>query len=451
MKINYKALLFSIIGALFLLGFAFYNGYPIVYSDTSTYIASGFSLQPPQDRPIIYGLFIRIFSLNGFSLWIVAFIQSLIISYLLLLTVRDFTNLKNPSRYFLFVIASLSILSVISFVSGQIITDIFTSIGILCILNLTLNAKLKRLDRILLYIIFAIANAMHMSHLIINFLLLLSILIIKRFFFKNSIILKYRNIWILFALTMLGIFSMGSSLSKSKHVFFMGRMAENGILIQFLNDNCQDKKYKLCDCIDSIPANSTEFLWDKKSPLYTRYASWSESREEFNRIIWSTFWHPKYLIRHICESGKSTCRQLISFSAGDGTGPFVGKTDLFERIKKYFSSEAIEYSHTRQSRGLLKEEELVNVNNRYCWIIIISTLMLILIFNIESLRNQISTDKKFLICLLLGSIILNSFVNASLVIVTDRFGAKLIWLIPFIILVIFSELDLKVLWKGPKN
>lgn len=450
MKINYKTLVFSIIGAIFLLGFAFYNGYPIVYSDTSTYIESGFSLQPPADRPITYGLFIRLISLNGISLWTVALMQSLIISFLILLTLKDFTHLKNPYRYFLFVIASLSILTVISFVSGQIITDIFASIGILCILHLTLNAKLKKFNSILLYIIFVVANAMHMSHLIINFLLLLSIVIIKIFFFRNTIILKNKNIWILFVLTLLGVFSMGSSIAKSKHVFFMGRMSENGILIQFLNDNCQDKKYKLCDCIDSIPTNTTDFLWDDKSPIYTKYGSWSESQEEFGKIIRLTLLHPKYLIRHVFESVKSTLKQLISFNAGDGNGPFVGETLLFERIKKYFKFESIEYSLSKQNRGLLITEKLESVNTRYCWIIIISTLILLLIFYSENFRNQISIDKRFLIYLLIIAIILNSFVNASLVIVTDRFGAKLIWLIPFIVLLIFSELDLKVLWKSQR-
>src|SRR3972149_5980708 len=326
MKINYKTLFVSIIGAISLLGFAFYNGYPIVYSDTSTYIASGFTLQPPVDRPITYGLFIWLTSLNGSSLWIVVFVQSLIISYLILLTIKDFIQLKNPYRYFIFVIGFLSTLTVIPYVSGQIITDIFPSIGILCILHLTLNTKLKNLNKILLFSIFFIANAMHMSHLMINFLFLISILLVKRFFFRDTIILKNRNIWLLFGFTIMGILMMGSSLAKSKHVFFMGRMAENGILIQLLNENCGDNESKLCDCIESIPTNTTDFLWDDKSPVYTKYGKWREAQDEFGNIIRATLLRPKYLTRHIYESIKSTCKQLVAFDAGDGNGPFVGET-----------------------------------------------------------------------------------------------------------------------------
>ena len=45
--------------ALYLLGsaclisaLAFYNRYPLVYSDTGTYIREAFLLEPPADRPI---------------------------------------------------------------------------------------------------------------------------------------------------------------------------------------------------------------------------------------------------------------------------------------------------------------------------------------------------------------------------------------------------------------
>jgi hypothetical protein len=62
--------LFSFIATTCLLLFdALYNGYPLIYSDTGTYLSSGFLLETPFDRPITYGIFMRISSLNGVSLW----------------------------------------------------------------------------------------------------------------------------------------------------------------------------------------------------------------------------------------------------------------------------------------------------------------------------------------------------------------------------------------------
>src|SRR5256885_2067744 len=83
--INYKFITAVVIGALLLMSDAFYNGCPIVNSDTSTYLASGFELETPFDRPIPYGLFIRVFSFNGAPLWTVIFFQACVISYLILL------------------------------------------------------------------------------------------------------------------------------------------------------------------------------------------------------------------------------------------------------------------------------------------------------------------------------------------------------------------------------
>jgi len=48
------------------------------------------------------------------------------------------------------------------------------------------------------------------------------------------------------------------------------------------------------------------------------------------------------------------------------------------------------------------------------------------------------------------AIFINSFINASLVIVTDRFGAKLIWLIPFMLLLVVPEVNFKKLFLADK-
>jgi hypothetical protein len=46
------------VGAIILMGVSFWNGFPLLYSDSSTYLSSGFDLDPPYDRPINYGLLI---------------------------------------------------------------------------------------------------------------------------------------------------------------------------------------------------------------------------------------------------------------------------------------------------------------------------------------------------------------------------------------------------------
>ncbi|NTV83243.1 MAG: hypothetical protein HGA23_02950, partial [Bacteroidales bacterium] len=61
---NITAFFHILCGSVILSIIGLYNGYPLVYSDTGTYIASGLQEFVPNDRPMIYGLFIKLFSFN---------------------------------------------------------------------------------------------------------------------------------------------------------------------------------------------------------------------------------------------------------------------------------------------------------------------------------------------------------------------------------------------------
>ena len=143
----------------------FYNGYPIVYSDTSTYMNTGFEWVTPSDRPITYGFFLRLSCLNGVSLWLTIFFQSLILSYLIYLLFKQLFN-KNFNFRFLFTMLFLSILSGVSWVSSQLVSDIFTPITILS-LTLILIGNISKRTRNFLYVLFFISCATHISHLIL--------------------------------------------------------------------------------------------------------------------------------------------------------------------------------------------------------------------------------------------------------------------------------------------
>ncbi len=81
---KYLTVYLIIFGALLLCFRAFQNHYPLLYSDTGTYIRSGFLGTVPLDRPIIYGLFLRHISLSV-TPWLVIFTQGLLISILMYL------------------------------------------------------------------------------------------------------------------------------------------------------------------------------------------------------------------------------------------------------------------------------------------------------------------------------------------------------------------------------
>jgi len=71
------------LGAVIMLLLALYDNYPIVTSDSGTYISCAFNRQIPTDRPVFYSWFLRLSSL-GHSLWLTVLAQSLILAYLLI-------------------------------------------------------------------------------------------------------------------------------------------------------------------------------------------------------------------------------------------------------------------------------------------------------------------------------------------------------------------------------
>jgi len=430
MKDTYKFIIFVFLGTFCLIADAFYNGFPIVYSDTSTYIASGLEFETPFDRPITYGLFLRLFSLNGLSLWFAIFFQGLILSYLIFLVVRLVTDDKSFLKFGLLTIILLSLFTGVSWTVSQVMPDIFTSIALLC-MTLILLGTFKRKTMILLYVIFFISVAMHMSHILLFSLILITIFCLRKF------ILPKRNFQIitLLILTVASIITMGSAISKSKHVFFMGAMVEHGIVKNYLNDHCDTKQYKLCAYKDSLPDRAYKFIWDEKS-LFYKIGGWKETKNEFTEIIYGTLTQPKYIVMHIKESFKATLQQLTLFSVGDGNGSFLEGSLLHERVSKYFPHDLTAYTSSKQNQSQLS---FVNFFNSLFPIIVVLSLLLI-IFLLTKFATSSARHIKIIAIMFFIGIILNAWDCGTFANAIDRLGCKMIWLIPFTTTILFWKI-----------
>lgn len=431
MKRGLKFLVFVSIGAFFLMLDAFYNGFPIVYSDTSTYIASGLELETPFDRPITYGLFLRLFSLNGLSLWFVVFFQAVILSYLIFLTIRLLTDEHSFLKFGLIAIICLSLFTGVSWTVSQLMPDIFTSIALLSGI-LILFEKTKRKEIIVLYIFFFISVAMNISHILLFTLLLLLTFGLKKIILRKEKfpIRNKLHITILFILIIGAVTTMGSAISKSKHVFFMGAMVEHGIAKQYLHEHCLTESYKLCTYKDSLPSTFNDFVWKDNSPLY-KIGGWQGTKEEFTDIIYGSLTESQYLGMHVRESCKASFKQLKHFDIGDGNGSFLNGTPLFERIEKYFPGDLVYYSTSRQSQSSFQFTFYWNLLFR--GIIVLSILLLVLLFTVFKFR--VSKLHIFIGILIFLSLLLNAWSNGTFSTVADRFGCKMIWLIPFIAII----------------
>lgn len=438
LRISYRVAYYAAlaISSLLLIIPAFYNRYPLMNPDTATYLASGFKPETPFDRPITYGILIRLFSLNGASLWFLVFIQAWIVSWLIFKIIKNFSGNKPYVLKSLCISGFLAVGSSLSWLVSQVQPDLYTSVAVLCIILILMN-KEGKVDKWLLYLLFFIAVAVHMSHPLL-FCLMAAVLFCAASFFsekENLRIVRQKALLLIF-LSALSFVVMGSAFSKSKHVFFMGSLLEKGILKKYLNDNCAVKNYKLCAYKDELPLKSDDFIWVDSSPLY-KVGSWKGSKEEFNNIIQDILTTPKYLQMFISATVRQAGAQACAINIGDGNSSFPPGSNVNQRVSEYFPGEVTRFNNDRQNIRTF-ENNLQLPNFVFTAIVIISILVLAILFFTCRFKSK---DMRLIAIVCLAGILLNCLDCAAFSVVNGRFGCKMIWLLPFCSVLLIAFYD----------
>lgn len=419
-----------LLGALFLLIPALYNGYPMVNPDTATYLASGFLLETPFDRPITYGLLIRLLSLNGFSLWLVVFAQAVIVSGLVVAVVRHATGGRPHLLPAVVVLLLLSVGSGLSWVVCQVGPDVFTPVAFLTML-LVLLYKGGKGGRVGLYFLFFVAVAVHMSHPVLMAGTLVLLYLCSSLFATVAQPKVKTTIVVLFVLSVSAVGIMGSALSKSRHVFLMGSLVEKGIARQYLNDQCGTHTYRLCAYRDQLPDNASDFIWLPGSPLY-KAGDWAGTKTEFNAITHDIFTTPKYLLLFGRAAVWATLRQLVLFRVGDGNEAFAPQAVLTGRIGTYLPGSEASFLVSRQNRGTLLAAFTVP-NIIFNVTAIVSLIMLV----IMTIGRKIALPVRFILFVFGIGILFNAADCAVMSCVLGRYGCRMMWLLPFCTLLVY--------------
>lgn len=452
---NFRHFINIISGTFVLMLISFYNGYPLVYSDTGTYIASGFDLFVPNDRPIFYGLFIKVFSLKT-SLWFVVIVQNLLTSYIIYEVFKMFFQ-KYLAVIFLTSLAILNLLTGIGWYSNQIMADLFIPIAILAAFILLFNSKLSKLKWIFINILLVFSIVVHLSHLLILVISFFVYFLIRWINKRNPAInnsnIPLRKSSILFFIIISGwlviptvnyIVERNFVVNKASHVFLMGHLADTGILEKFLKEKCNSAKYrdcKLCKYKDSIPASIGDFLWNESSPFY-KTGGWDSSKTEYDKIIEGTLSDPKFLVMNFGKSVNYGLIELTKIDIGQGLTAYNHGSAPYGQINWRFNSELRNYENARQNiwDGSFLNFETLNLFQLI--LMCISLLALIFIFTVVDFSKVNPLSLNLLIWILI-SVIINAFFTAGLNSPCERFQARVIWLVPMAI-----SIFLIVNWKN---
>ena len=441
-------LLTLLLATLLLLSAGLYNGFPLVTSDSGTYINSAIHFDVPNDRPIVYSLFIRATGLK-FSLWLVVLVQSLLLAWLLLRCVAVFAP-RVHRRLGRVALVGLTLWATgASYYCCQLMPDIFSAIGLLALALLLLGPVRGWAERAGLLATAALATLMHNSNLLTFTLVVLGFGAVAAWqgLFRRQLV-SLRQ-WVLTTATVLACwvvlpsihaaFGGGFVLSRATPVFLLARMLEAGVVDKYLDRNCNTAHpLKLCAYRDKLPNDAITFLWDGNSPYY-QTGGLEENLEEYRSMVRDILTTPRYYPYLLQEGLRSTLRQLTHLGHGDGLVPFRENTNPYWKVQEFASYELKAYMSSLQNRGELHFEDL---NARFYGATLLALLVVAAI--VAAARRSAAVAARYtpllLLVLVLGlGLVANAFVTGALANVLDRLQGRVAWLLPFAALLIVAE------------
>lgn len=426
-------LMYYLIGTIALLWPSIYNGFPLLFADLGTYINSGFKLETPIDRPITYGLLIRLFSFNGTFIWGMLIFQSLIILWTIQLFSRTFFSFVNL-LYLMCIIIFLAFISPLSWRVSELLPDILSPVCLMLILILTLryNAISKR-EKIACLIIYFVFNSTHLSHFILH-LIILTFILITWLVSGKKIVFSLHNWIYLFLITFNLLLISGSAIAKSRAVFQMSALAENGVLYQYLNNECSHYNYKLCNYTNKIQGISgNEFIWSENSPVMLT-DGWGKGKAEYHQIITRIFSDPKYLKIFFSNSVQQVRKQFCSFNIGDGNDPYKPGSTPYDALSDYMPSQLAIYE-----KSLQYDNSLQNIfpfwqktNTIVFWLSL--ALLPIVLLITKTMRTLF-----FPSLILLLTLVINAWTVTTFSCINNRYQSKYTWMITLWLILIATN------------
>lgn len=402
-----------------------YNHYPLVTSDTGSYINHAFDFQFPADRSPFYGVFVGISSLWK-SLWLTTIAQSFCLAFVFSQYCKLFLGKEGKPGHILLVGLMVVICTCVIWMSSEIMPDIFTGILLLSTLLYLFDTTASRFLRVVYICIIFGAVIVHNSHFLI--FLLFTLVLVAISYQKYKLLL--RKALLLFILSVsswvficgLHYFKgYGLTPSQGTHVFMMGKLAETGILEEYLAEHCAENRLQLCAYRSEIPKHAIEFLWLPESPLY-KTGGWDSSKREYNAIIKDVFTTPHYLLMFAGKSLTFSLRQLAEIQIARQLTPFDSNSSPRKSISRYYPGELKSFELSKQNKSEMNMSVWRVV---HLFFFIFSSIAVIFIFLKKREHGHLLTY--LLICVF---IIINAFVTATFANVLDRLQYRVFWVLP---------------------
>ena len=427
------------LAAICLLWPAIWNGYPIVFADTGTYLSQAVHRYLGWDRPAFYSMMMLPLHLT-LTTWPVIVVQAILASCIL----RTVLLVLIPGRSPWWLVAQSGFLAVMTWFPwtvSELMPDLFTPLVVL-MLSLLLFAE-DRLSRrtksvVVLGSAFMIATQQSSVALAAALIALLWPLAIwlrrlrsrQRHAAENASRTRAGGNapWIailplilaLLAMTAVNLVGHGRlSPSPFGNVFLLARLIHDGPARTVLERDCPRAGWRLCPYVQSIPATSDEFLWNPDSPVVQAGGHKAVSGDA-DAIIAATL--RAYPMEVLSTALANTLHQLGRFSRGDGLEPWPVQVTPW-MAKDFPHREYAAYQAARQQRGDLAVPFPLAVVHQV--VAIAGIVGCILLLPVALRRRHMSAG--FLAAALIA-LPISAAITGAMSMPHDRYQSRIMWL-----------------------
>ncbi len=420
---------------------AVYNGYPLLYPDSITYIASG--------RPVARAVFLHKFSeyygmrslfygLGIFpfhwdvSPWPVVGLQALLTAYMLWLVVRSLFERQTVAYYFLLA-GLLSVLTSVSWYVSVVLPDVLGPLLYLGIYLLVFAREtLSRAEHWAVALIACWAATSHVSHLALGAGICVLLAMLRLFHCA-----EVRN-----RLTGIGectlIVLVAAGVQPALHAYLYGkaslggdsppylaaRVIADGPGRWYLQQQCGRIRLALCENARELPDNSDEFLWKPEGIWATAAREGDERiREEETSFVLAVL--RAYPAEEFFVSAANFWQQLGAFGLWD----LDRNNWVLEAFDTALRKGKSSYLASRQFNDDLPLDFFSEVQ---FWTVVASLVIVGIGAVSPLLRRDASGRLRGIAVIILPALIANAFLAGVFSNVEERYQCRVVWTVPLL-------------------
>lgn len=414
---------------------AFFNGYPLLYPDSTGYLTSGPSVMRALllgeygggygNRSLLYGLTILPLHVAG-TPWPIVGFHAVLTVYVLRLTLQRVARVADVAV--LAVALVLAVATGVGWFVGAVMPDILAPLTILCVFLLGIEwHALETGQRWLVAGIALLAVAAHLSHLLLACGLTLGV--------ASLALLARRRVWgavgrlaMILALATAGQIALNAhllgqpSLTGQRPPFLLARVIADGPGRWYLQRHCDRLSWAICAYADRLPDDvrgvlwAPDGIWRPASPALRRRLL----QEEWP-VVWGAV--GAYPAEQLRASLRNAWAQLGKFGVWlYDPNPYIGAT-----IGTALPGAERRYASTRQARRQLHEGLFTGIQD-----VTVKGSLLAIALLAFLLRRRWTHPLGALAVLVLSGVVGNAVIAGALANVEDRYQARVIWLLPFL-------------------